>query len=206
MSNISTKEEMLERLNSYAGSPDDDSILFKEFVKRELLDCPELLFVLNNKEYEDQLFNEDGTINEDGDWDLYFNDNIRPYLYFPESQTDVKNFLSYKIEFEEIPRYNGFEKIARIYFVVLCDIKTIIDVNTGIARHDLISSILRERFHWSNIFGTQCKIVSNKETVTDSNYVTRTLILELTMPNSVVQTNNSVSRVINNTVRTGVRG
>lgn len=200
---MNSKDELIQKLNNYATSPDDDSIMFKEYVKQELLKCPELLFALNNKEYEDQLFNEDGTINEDGDWDLYFNDNIRPYLYYPESQTDVKNFLSYKVEFEEIPRYNKFEKIARVYFVVLCDIKTIIDVNTGIARHDLIASILRERFHWSNIFGTQCKIVNNKETVTDSNYVTRTLILELTIPNSPVNSNSGLPRVINNVVRTG---
>lgn len=199
---VQSKSELLARLNSYATTQDDDGVRFKELIKQELIHCPELLYALNNQKIEGELFNEDGSVNENGEWDLYFNNNIRPYLFFPESQTDVKNFLCYKVEFDEIPRYNSFEKYARITFIVLCDVANVIDSDTGIARHDLIASILRERFHWSNIFGLQCKIVSNKETVTDNNYVTRTVILEATMPNSPTIN----SRVINNVVRTGYNG
>ena len=203
---IEHKGDVFLKLNSYAVLPDDDGVRYKEIIKRELLRCPELLYALNDDELASELFNEDGTLNEEGDWDLYFNDNIRPYMFFPESQTKAKNFLCYKIEFDEIPRYNKFEKIGHVTFVILCDVKNIIHFETGIARHDLIASIIRERFNWSNIFGTQCRLVSNKETITDANYVTRTLIFELTMPNSVVNTDNGTTRVINNVVRTGIRG
>jgi len=79
-------------------------------------------------------------------------------------------------------------------------------IDKCISTDDLIASIIRERFNWSNIFGTQCRLVSNKETITDANYVTRTLIFELTVPNSVVNTDNGTTRVINNVVRTGIRG
>ncbi len=203
---METKSDLFQKLNSYAVFPDDDGVRYKEIIKQELIHCPELLYALNNEELVGELINPDGTINTEGDWDLYFNDSIRPYLFFPESQTTAKNFLCYKVEFDEIPRYNKFEKIGHITFVVLCDVKNIIDFETGIARHDLIASILRERFNWSNIFGTQCKIVNNKETITDTNYVTRTIIFELTTPNSVVSSDSGSPRVINNVVRTGVRG
>ena len=192
-----TKQDIIDKLNAYATAPDDEAIRYKEKIKQELLSMPELLFVLSNPKYEGELFDEDGNVNEDGSWDLYFSDNIRPYLYFPEAQADTKNFIAYKVEFSELPRYNDFEKVLNITFVIFCDAHNIIDINTGIARHDLIASIIREHFHWTNIFGTQAKIVNNKETITDANYVTRTLIFELTMPNSVV--NNS--KIINNRVR-----
>lgn len=203
---IEHKSDVFLKLNSYAVFPDDDGIRYKEIIKRELLRCPELLYALNDDELEHHLFNEDGTLNKEGDWDLYFGDNIRPYMFFPESQTKAKNFLCYKIEFSEIPRYNRFEKIGNVTFFIMCDVKTILDFDTGIARHDLIASIIRERFNWSNIFGTQCRLVSNKETITDSNYVTRTLIFELTVPNSVLGTDNGTTRVINNVVNKGTLG
>ena len=59
---------------------------------------------------------------------------------------------------------------------------------TGIPRHDLIASIIRERFAWSNIFGMQTYLVQNYESTTDTNYITRTLVFELIDLNSKVQT------------------
>ncbi len=86
--------------------------------------------------------------------------------------------------------------------MVLCDVHDIIDPDTGLARHDLIGSIIRERFNWSNIFGTQVKLVSNKESVTDNNYITRTMIFQGLTPNSIVRTDKNGTRIINNVVRT----
>lgn len=196
-----TKDNLVEKLYKYATNPDDFNSLFKERIKTALLQCPELLFAIDNPDYAGELFDDDGNINYEGEWSLYFGDNIRPYLFIPEVQDSAKNFVCYKVEFTEIPRYNGFEKMCQIIFVVICDNKNIIDTSTGIARHDLIGSILRERFNWSNIFGTQCKLVSNKEGLTDTNYITRTIILELTLPNEAVQTINGVPRLVNNVVR-----
>lgn len=53
------------------------------------------------------------------------------------------------------------------------------DKMTGIPRHDLISSIIREKINWSNVFGMQAKLVSNKEAISDNNYILRTMIFEL---------------------------
>ena len=62
------------------------------------------------------------------------------------------------------------------------------DKLTGVPRHDLIASIIRERFAWSNIFGMQTYLVSNRESTTDNNYLVRTLVFQLTDLNSKVQT------------------
>lgn len=195
--------ELLQKLRAYTETPDDDSIRFKQKIKESLLQCPELLYVLNNPDYEAELFDDDGILMEDGEWDSYFGDNIRPYLFFPETQTDAKNFVCYKIEFTDTPRENFLMKYGTITFVVLADNKTINDKLTGIARHDLIAAIIREKFNWSNIFGTQCSLVSDREGYTDNNFITRTLVFELTKLNGAVRTKNGKSILINNSeVRT----
>ena len=73
---------------------------------------------------------------------------------------------------------------------------------TGQSRADLIGAILREKFNWSNIFGLQCKIVSNQEDIKDTNYISRTLILESTKPNGITKTSpKGNTMVINNCVK-----
>ena len=49
MEKLLTKNDLLQKLRSYAYTPDDDVIRFKEKVKEKLLKCPELLYALNNK-------------------------------------------------------------------------------------------------------------------------------------------------------------
>ncbi len=198
-----TKEEMLNKLRNYSVAPDDDNILFKEKIKNELLHCPELLYSLNNNELENELFTEDGELNVDGEWDRYFgnNSNIRPYLFFPEIQTDVKHYLCYQIMFDSSPRENKILKYAHVIFTCFVDNKDGIDKYTGLPRHDLIMSIIREYFNWSNFFTSQCKIISDKEGSTDNNYITRTLILEGTVPNSLTKTTGTNTSYINYSVR-----
>lgn len=83
------------------------------------------------------------------------------------------------MSFSETPKYNGIEKYCNVVFTVLCNNKDAIDKNTGIPRHDLIGGILCRHFNWSNIFGNQCKLVKDQGSVTDTNFITRTLILNL---------------------------
>lgn len=194
---ILTGEELMQKLNAYASSPDDNNIRFKEKIKNNLLQCPELLYALNNHDLESELLDTDGNINYEGDWSMYFGDNIRPYVFLPEVQTIPKHYVCYNVNFDELPRYNKIEYYCQIVFTVFCDSHDSIDLKTGIARHDLLSSILRERFNWSNIFGTQCKLVSNKESVMDANYIARTMIFESTLLNGIVKTENGKTSVIN---------
>lgn len=195
--NIKTKTDLLNKLRAYSSVPDDENIKYKEIIKNELLKCPELLYALNEKDFESELFDEDGNLNIDengnplGEWDKYFGEssNIRPFLFFPETQTKVKNYLCYKVDFDEIPRYNSnFMKYTNITFTIFVHGENVIDKLTGIPRHDLIAAIIRERFNWSSIFGMQAKLITAKESLTDNNYKTRTLILQIEDPNGVVHT------------------
>ena len=138
-----------------------------------------------------------------GEWDRYFgsNSNIRPFLFIPDTQTEVKHYLCYQVAFDETPRYNSIEKYAQITFTIFVHGNDRIDKYTGIARHDLIAAIIKERFNWSNIFGTQCKVISDRESVVDDTYVARTLVFQCNVLNGIVQTQNNQTSVINNRIR-----
>lgn len=125
-----------------------------------------------------------------GEVDRYFGDNsnIRPYLFIPNTQTDVKHYVCYQVMFDELPRYNNVQKYTTITFNIFVNGKDRTDRLTGIPRHDLIASIIREKFNWSNIFGMQTHLISSKESITDDNYLVRTLIFQTTDTNSITYT------------------
>ena len=194
---LTTKEELLNKLRAYADTPDDDNIKYKDIIRKALLNCPELLYALNNKELESELFDDDGNllINKDtgellGEVDRYFggNSNIRPSLFIPDTQTTVNSYVCYQVMFDELPRYQNIYKYNEIIFNIFVNGKDRTDKLTGIPRHDLIASIIRERFNWSSIFGMQSKLISSKESITDNDYVVRTLIFQIEDTNSIVYT------------------
>ena len=125
-----------------------------------------------------------------GDVDRYFGDNsnIRPYLFIPDTQTDVKHYVCYQVMFDELPKYQNVQKYTEITFTIFVNGKDRTDKLTGIPRHDLIASIIREKFNWSNIFGMQTHLISSKESITDNNYLVRTLIFQITDVNSITYT------------------
>ena len=193
---LTTKKELLNKLRAYADTPDDDNIRYKEKIHDALLSNAELLYALNNEELESELFDGDKlNIDEEtgellGEVDRYFGDNsnIRPYLFIPETQTDVKHYICYQVMFDELPRYPNIQKYTEITFNIFVNGKDRTDKLTGIPRHDLIASIIREKFNWSNIFGMQTHLISSKESVTDNNYLVRTLIFQITDVNSITYT------------------
>lgn len=193
---LTTKEDLLNKLRAYASTPDDDNIRYKEKIHDALLSNVELLYALNNEELESELFDGD-KLNIDketgellGEVDRYFGDNsnIRPYLFIPDTQTDVKHYICYQVMFDELPRYPNIQKYTEITFNIFVNGKDRTDKLTGIPRHDLIASIIREKFNWSSIFGMQTKLISSKESTTDNNYVVRTLIFQIEDTNSIVYT------------------
>ena len=194
---LTTKEDLLDKLRAYANNPDDDNIKYKDIIRKALLNCPELLYALNNKELESELFDEDGNLLIDegtgellGEVDRYFGDNsnIRPSLFIPDTQTTVNSYVCYQVMFDELPRYQNIYKYNEIIFNIFVNGKDRTDKLTGIPRHDLIASIIREKFNWSSIFGMQSKLISSKESTTDNNYVVRTLIFQIEDTNSIVYT------------------
>lgn len=196
-----TKNDLLNKLRAYKESPDDDVILYKQKIKNALLSNPCLLYSLNDKKLESELFDKNGNINwewnEDtkqyeplGEWDKYFGSDslIRPFLFIPDTQTTVKCYLCYQVGFRDTARHNSGLKDTLIDFAIFVHGDDRIDKLTGIPRHDLIGSIIRERFAWSNIFGMQAHLAQDYEQTVDNNYVARYLTFQLTDLNSKIQT------------------
>ena len=169
-----TKNDLLNKLRAYRTTPDDDVILYKQKIKNALLSNPCLLYALDDKELESELFDKHGNINweqnEDtkqyeplGEWDRYFGSNslIRPFLFIPDTQTTVKCYVCYQVGFRDTVRYQPGLKETQVTFTIFAHGDDRMDKLTGIPRHDLIASIIRERFAWSNIFGMQTHLVQN---------------------------------------------
>lgn len=212
------KEDLLNKLRAYATTPDDETTQYKEKIKQALMKSPELLYALHEEELEEELFieteDEDGNkitvlnIDEEtgellGEVDRYFGEssNIRPYLFIPETQTEVKHYVCYQVMFDELPRYSDTQKYTQITFTIFVNGKDREDESTGLPRHDLIASIIREKFNWSNIFGMQTHIVSSKESTTDNNFIVRTLVFQLVDTNGIVETNGKNTSIINYNIR-----
>ena len=196
-----TRNDLLGKLRTYKEAPDDENILYKQKIKKALMSNPCLLYALDDKELESELFDKHGNINwewnEDtkqyeplGEWDRYFGSDslIRPFLFIPDTQTKVRNYLCYQVSFQDTVRYQPGLKETLVTFTIFVHGNDRRDKLTGIPRHDLIASIIRERFAWSNVFGMQTHIISNRESTTDNNYVVRTLVFQLTDLNSKIQT------------------
>lgn len=196
-----TKNDLLNKLRAYKTTPDDENIQYKKKIEKALMLNPCLLYALNEKSLESELFDDDGNINwewnEDtkeyeplGEWDRYFggNSNIRPYLFIPDTQTEVKHYICYQVSFDEMPRYQDTLKYTNVTFTIFVHGNDRNDKLTGIPRHDLIASIIRERFNWSNIFGMQTHLISSKESTTDNNYLVRTLVFQVVDTNGIVNT------------------
>lgn len=193
---FSTKEEMLANLRNYMVSPDDDTIRLKEEIKARLLKCPQLLWALNaDEDKAAELFDEEGNLNEDGEWDIYFGENsyIRPFLFIPQTQDTVTNYLCYQVSTEENMRYKDDMKYVVITFTIFVHAKNTIDKETGIQRHDLIGSILREIMSWSSITMASAVPIYENEGVTDNNYVSKVLKYQAAMPNNLVVTKNGIT-------------
>lgn len=209
-----TKNDLLNKLRAYRTTPDDDVILYKQKIKNALLLNPCLLYALNEKSLESELFDDDGNINWEwneetkeyeplGEWDRYFGgtSNIRPYLFIPDTQTEVKHYICYQVSFDEMPRYQDTLKYTNVTFTIFVHGNDRNDKLTGIPRHDLIASIIRERFNWSNIFGMQTHLVSSKESTTDNNYIVRTLVFQVVDTNGIVKTTNGITSTNNYQLR-----
>lgn len=204
---METKDDLLNKLRSYSKDPDDDVIRLKKEIEHILLSSPELLYALNEKKLENELFTKDGKINWDedtkeplGEWDRYFgsNGNIRPFLFIPDTQTETKHYICYQINTTENERYNSTEKYLVITFTIFIHGGDRIDTLTGIPRHDLIASIIREKIAWSGINNAIVTVpIGNKESTTDTNYLVRELKYQITMPNDLVMTHDGYTSYIN---------
>jgi len=166
---------------------DFDNIKVKEQIKCILLQNKYIIHVLHNKELEEA----------DAEPDDYFGECILPYYMINPSQSSVKNFLCYEINFDELQRYNSAIKKLEIVFHILCHHHDLNDRETGIARHDLLAALIQDQFNYTNYFGNKIKLISDVASIVDTDYACRTLIFQQQTDNNVIKTRNSVPRFAN---------
>lgn len=167
---------------------DFDDIKIKEQIKRVLLQNRYIIHVLHNKELEEA----------DAEPEDYFYESILPYYMVKPTQSEVKNFLCFEVNYDELERYNASFKKLEIVFHILCHHHDLNDKETGISRHDLLAALIQDQFNHTNIFGGKIKLISDVASTVDMDYATRTLIFQQTTDNNLVKTNvNNVPRLAN---------
>ena len=182
-------ETELAELRRYRNEPDEVDVRYKQIIKKKLLANHKLIYLLHNKELED----------EEAEADEYLNINILPYYIIAPTQTNVKNFICFETSMENVSRGNSVMKIQQIIFYILCH-KADIDVKElSSPRHDLLAAEIINMFQGCNDFGTQLKLMSDKPSTTDNDYATRTLIFTQLTTNSITNENRTMN------LRTGFR-
>lgn len=182
-----TKEDK-QKLLSYRNTLDSDDIKLKQEIKEILLSRKDIIHVLNNKELE----------KADAEIDDYFGINILPYFQISQTQHDVQNFLCFETSFERVSRYAETPlKRQQIIFYILCESKNCIDKETSLPRHDLLSALVLDAFDYKVLSCGRIHISQSKPSITDNNYVTRTLIFECDTDRNIVKTKNGIPQIIN---------
>ena len=150
---------------------DDDIIRKKRLIERILYSDEDIVEILNNPDIDPRCPE-----------DLVYK-NIYPCIRIPGTQDTSKNFITFTVDDMERMPSNPVMKSQIVQFVIFVH-KDHIETKYGMARHDLLSFIIRDIFNLSNKLGPQMELVSNREHVTDTDYHTRTLRFELIDDNS----------------------
>ena len=168
-------EQELAELRRYRNTPDEVDVRYKQIIKKKLLSNNKIIYLLHNKELED----------EEAAPDEYLGVNILDHYIIAPVQSNVQNFLCFETSFENVSRGNSVMKIQQIIFYILCHNSDITVAELSSARHDVIAAEIINLFQGCNDFGTQLKLMSNKPAVTDTDYATRTLIFTQITTNSI---------------------
>lgn len=176
-------QDDVHRLLLFKDRCDSDEVRAKEIIKKCLLEDKYILHVLDNKELEVNV-EDDGT-----GADAYFGVNILPYYNIVPTQSATSAFICYEVACEKSRYSNSVgQKKLNIIFYILVDQKIITDKDTGIAKHDLLSALIQNKFNYTNYFGRKLRLVSNVPSVTDNQYSCRTLTFEQMTDDNVVKT------------------
>lgn len=150
---------------------DDDIIRKKRLIEKILYSDEDIVEILDNPKIDPECPEE-----------LVY-ENIYPCIRIPGTQDVSKNFITFTVDDMERMSSNPVMKSQIIQFVIFVH-KNHIKTKYGMARHDLLSYLIRDIFNLSNKLGPQMELISNHESVTDTDYHTRTLRFELVDDNS----------------------
>lgn len=159
----------------------DDIFRYKYKIMSKLTSNQDLLRTLHN----DELEGNDKVINGD----LYRNVNIFDFMKLPDAESKVKNYVCFEVnDFGYGDMLN--KKIVFRTVSHIDDCKT----DWGISRQDLLASIIKNEFDWSNMFGMHIEKENDSGYVSSNNYYYREITYKATTPNNIYNKLNNRSR------------
>lgn len=168
-------QERIERLFTCQKEEGFDGISYaKQKILEDIYLDPDIFEVLHNEELEAQ-----NAPPED-----YHNVNIYSYLKIPDAQSKVKNFLCFEVNDLEISYQNRIMITKQVIFRTVShkdDVETIY----GIDRQDLLAALIKERFNWSNLLGTQLVKTYDSAKVAENGYYYRNIYFQQITPNDI---------------------
>lgn len=157
----------------------DDIIHDKRLIKKVLLSDHDVIKLLHNTQLETQIENEEADATD------YLYTNIYPFLYLPDAQDTVRNFVCFDIEDIGGVDYNYAEKRKQITFWCIShknDVKTEYDAE----RQDLLGFLILDLFNWTTMFGTTIKKIYNNFQIIDNSWYSREIKFQSIEPNNLV--------------------
>lgn len=158
----------------------DDIFRYKYKIMQMLISNQDILHALHN----DELSKGNEIINGD----LYRNVCIFDFMKLPDNKTEVKNYVCFEVN--DVSSYDSLVN-KRIVFRTVShedDYKT----DWGISRHDLLASIIKNEFDWSNALGMHFEKESDNGYVTNDGYYYREIIYKIVSPNNTYNKLNNV--------------
>lgn len=162
------------------GKQYDDIDRYKYVIMKMLTGNADILRTLHNIKLEEKILNWD---NPNGD--IYRGVNIYDFLKIPDTQSEVKNYICFEVNDIEPMRFNDSFIIKHIIFRTIShddDYKT----EWGISRHDLLATIIKSEFDWSNVFGSHIEKINDKGKIAENGYYYREFVYEVQTPNNLV--------------------
>ena len=168
-------DERVERLFTNRKEEGFDSICYsKQIILEDLYKDKDIFEILHNTELEKL-----NATPED-----YHNVNIYSYLKIPDAQSTVKNFICFEVNDLEVTYSNKVMVTKQVIFRTVShkdDVETI----WGVDRQDLLAAIIKERFQWSNILGTQLVKTYDSGKVAENGYYYRNVYFQQITPNDL---------------------
>lgn len=181
----SNMEDIINRsIDEKNNSNIDDIFRYKYKIMKMLTSNQDILRTLHN----DKLAGKDEVINGD----LYRDVCIFDFLKLPDLKDEVKNYICFEIN----DTCFGDMVEKRIVFRTVShkdDHKT----DWGISRQDLLASILKNEFDWTNVFGMHLEKERDSGSIADDEFYYREIVYKTkTSNNSYNKINNNFKKLV----------
>lgn len=148
-----------------------DTIKDKNKIMNKLIEIPDVYTVINNT----SISSAEGMRNV----------NIFSRMKIPNTTLTVKNYICYDYGSK---LYNADKVFKTVYISVACICHgSEANIKTSYGnRHDLLAGIIIDSFNWSDFLGFQLELVSDVESILETDYYCRTLQFKNLTTNSLV--------------------